>query len=210
MNNASKCAIALLLTGTGILGSVTGHAQTQTVAAKKVGTITITTNPVVPAPGVATVVNVTLPVADASGFVALLDGNEVVGSAPVMSGSATITLTAEKAPTHPLVAVYSGDKTYAAATTAATASPAEQVTFGSNGQAPLVIATAPTPGHESEFATYTVKVPDPAAKGIVLFVLDGSLVGSGTINNGVVTVVRGIGSMHIVYTGDDRHTPVLL
>lgn len=208
--NHSVKAVAMLVT---CFLSLSAAAQVAPTFSGSVnpGALSITANPATPSGSVPTAFTVALQASDSTGIVALLDGHELIGWGTLVNGVSTVILPAEKVPSHTVVAIYSGDKHYAAVSTSSnTSNSSDQITFGTNGVPAITVSTVPTPGHEKEFATYTVKFPDATATGLVLFVLNGAVVGSGTIEGGTVTLTRGIGTMHIIYTGDDKHAPVSL
>jgi len=148
-------------------------------------------------------VTVSLPVNDASGLVVLLRGHEVIGSAPVLSSKASLTIKSVAQADDSLVAVYCGDSHYGPASTDTTIG---TKALSANGSPAITVTTTPTPGHETEFATYVATLPVKDARGLFLFLLNNTLVASTPVREGAATEVRGIGSLKVVYTGDRQYS----
>jgi sugar lactone lactonase YvrE len=147
-----------------------------------------------------------------TGTVQFLDGAVVMGSGPLSSSGATGTASFSTSSltlgAHLITAVYSGDETNAASTSAALSQSVKQLTT-------LVLQSSANPSLQSATITLTATV---AATGVmptgqVVFSDGGTVLGSGTLNAGgvatlsIATLTIGQHALTASYAGDGNNGP---
>src|SRR5580658_1461238 len=142
----------------------------------------------------------------ATGTVTFNDGATSLGSAPLTSSSATLSISTLAAGSHSITAVYSGDTNNATATSSALT---QQVNASS---ALSVVSSSPTSvlGNPVTF-TLTVTSPD-SPTGTVKLYNGTTLLGSATLSNGSASIPisglpAGSNTLTAVYSGDSLNAP---
>jgi hypothetical protein len=154
---------------------------------------------------------VTGDLATPTGTVAFTDGAAELGSAPVVNGQASLTVTALPVGAHTIVAAYSGDDFYDASVSGGVAhevlSPATTTAITSSAN--------PAPRRATVTFTAIVAPVDPrtgALTGMVQFFDGTTLLGTAAINAGQArlstsVLIPGVHSVSARYSGDLVHTP---
>jgi sugar lactone lactonase YvrE len=182
------------------LGS-TSALLTQTI--NKIATTTALTsapNPSIAGSGVTFTATVTP--AAATGTIQFLDGTTVLGTGTLASGSATFTTSTLTPGTHSVTAVYSGDASNAASTSAGV-SQSVKLSPG------LTLTSSQNPSTVGQTVAFTANL-NPAATGTVQF-LDGTAVlATVTVSSGAATfstsaLTQGAHSITAAYGGDSNY-----
>ena len=169
-------------------------------------------NPVLPAPVVSptnpiasTPVTITQTVpAGVSGPVTFYDGSTVLGTAPIVSGTATLTIPSLPVGPHPISTTTPGDTNNNPAT-----SPTTNVTV-SKSTPTVTVATSGTTTYGSA-VTITATLPT-GVTGTVTITSGGVTLGTGTVVNGIVTITTstlptGTDPITATYNGDVNNNP---
>jgi hypothetical protein len=165
--------------------------------------VTATPNPA--APGSQVTITATVSPAAATGTVYFYVNSSLLGSAPLSGGQAAYTWTASGSNAS-ILAAYSGDPVYAP-------SPSSSVTVTIQRLATTTAITAtPNPSNLGQAVTLTATVTSATATGTVQFYGSGSLLGTGTLTNGVATLstsfaAAGPVTLYATYSGDNNNAP---
>src|SRR5262249_30486947 len=135
-------------------------------------TLSATVSAVAPAPGVP------------AGTVTFRDGATVLGTATLVNGSASISISTLTVGTHPLTATYSGSATFAASTSATV----NQIVNPGTSATPL--PSPPNPSIAGQPVTLTATVASPAGvpTGTVTFRDGATVIGTATLVNGSASI----------------------
>ena len=129
---------------------------------------------------------------------------EPIGTAPIVGGTATITVPSLPIGTNPITATTSGDANNNPATSAPTT-----VTV-SQGTTPVLVAPIVTPNNPAPNTPVTITEPIPSGvTGPINFYDGGTLLGTGTISGGTATLTvpsLPIGTNQITATGVNTST----
>jgi hypothetical protein len=145
-----------------------------------------------------------------SGTVTFKDGTTVLGTATLSNGVATLSTAALAVGSHSITAVYSGDSNFTRSTSAAvteTINQATTTTTLTSSASKAVVGQLLT-----LTATISVGAPGAAApSGTVTFMDGNTVLGTGTVSNGVVTfqtskLSKGKHTLTAVYSGDANLT----
>ena len=144
--------------------------------------------------------------ASATGTVQFLDGVNALGTATLSSGTAVLAVSNLAVGSHTLTAVYSGDGSDTASTSAAVA-----VTV-SKANSSVAVASSLNPAVAGQSVTFTATVAPAAATGTVQFQDGGTALGTVTVTGGVAalatsTLAAGTHSITAVYSGDSAYNP---
>jgi len=141
-----------------------------------------------------------------TGSVKFYDGTTLLGSGTLASGTASISVSTLALGAHSITGVYSGDATYANAT-----SPVFQQVIGAIATSLTTLVSSSNPAIVGQSITFTATVTSTTAgtpTGTVQFFSDGTSIGTGTLNGSAVatastsTLVFGNHSITSVYSGD--------
>jgi hypothetical protein len=145
-----------------------------------------------------------------TGTVSFFDGATLLGTSPLIAGTATLTTSTLSIGSHALTAVYSGDTDFAGST-----SPMDTQTVA-QAATTTALTSAPDPSvsGEAKLLTATVAVTPPGSgtpTGTVSFFDGATLLGTASLNNGTATFTTsalGVGSHSLtaVYSGDTDFT----
>ena len=162
----------------------------------------VVSNPNVP-PNTSETISETVP-PGVTGTVTFTDGGTTIGTAPIVNGTATITVPSLPIGTNPITATTSGDANNNPATSGATT-----VTV-SQSSTPVLVAPIVTPNNPSPNSPVTITEPIPSGvTGPINFYNGGTLLGTGTISNGVATITipsLPVGTDQITATGINTST----
>lgn len=162
--------------------------------------------PVVSAPTITTggseTITETVP-SGVSGPVTFSNGTTVIGTAPIVGGVATITVTNLPVGSDPITASTPGDANNNPAT-----SPATTVTV-TKGTPTVGLASSLNPSTANQPVTFTATVPT-GATGTVTFTDGGTTIGTATVTNGVATITdssltAGSHTITASYGGDNSY-----
>jgi hypothetical protein len=140
-----------------------------------------------------------------SGPVTFSDGSTPIGTAPIIGGVATITVTNLPLGTDPITASTPGD-----ANNNPAVSPPVVVTVGK--AAPTVVVTSSlNPSIINQSVTFTATAP-AGATGSITFLDGATILGTGTLNNGQATLttstlIVGTHPITVSYSGDTNNNP---
>jgi predicted thioesterase len=220
--------VATLVTGTLPVGtdSITAtylgdanYAQVITAPVNQVVTPVPTTATLAAGPnpttfGTQVTITETIPVVNgtpATGIVTFLSNGNVIGTGTINAqGVASITSTTLPVGTDPITATYPGNTNY----TAVNSGPVNEIVNKANGPNTLTVNPDPAPFGAPVTLTDTIPtVGGVAPTGTVNFYNNGTLIGTGTVTNGVATLVTStlpVGSDPItaVYSGDPNYTTI--
>ncbi len=141
-----------------------------------------------------------------TGSVKFYDGATLLGSGTLASGTASISVSTLALGAHSITGVYSGDTTYANAT-----SPVFQQVIGAIATSLTTLVSSGNPAIVGQSVTFTATVTSTTAgtpTGTVQFFSDGTSIGTGTLNGSAITTVAtttlafGTHSITAVYSGD--------
>jgi len=141
-----------------------------------------------------------------TGTVKFYDGATLLGTQMLASGTASISVSTLALGAHPITGVYSGDSTYANAT-----SPVFQQVIGAIATSTTALVSSVNPAIVGQSVTFTATVTSSTAgtpTGTVQFFSDGTSIGTGTLNGSATTsvsdsaLVFGPHSITAVYSGD--------
>jgi hypothetical protein len=142
-----------------------------------------------------------------TGQVTFMDGSQVVGTAPLVNGTATFTDTISTSGPHAFQADYAGD----GSTFDQSASPAVTVT-ADPAAATVALSTSATTANPGDAVTFAATVTPaspglPAPTGVVTFFDGTTVLGTGTVTAGVATyqtssLLSGAHSIGAMYGGD--------
>jgi protocatechuate 3,4-dioxygenase beta subunit len=146
----------------------------------------------------------------ASGTVTFYNGTLSLGTGTPSGGTATLTVTFSSAQTASLTAVYGGDSSYAASTSAAITITVTAVVGTIATSTSLSVSTTAIIVGTS--ITLTAQVTPTAATGTVTFYNGTTSLGSGTISNGIATLAVSFStaqtaSLSASYAGDTTYAP---
>ena len=163
-------------------------------------TTTLTTTPNPSVPGTAVQLNVTVSPAAATGTVSFYAGGTLLGTATLVGGQAQLSATTLPAGSNLLMAVYSGDLTYAVTTS-------NSVTQVVAAAPSVTVASSLNPSTAGQAVSLTASLVPATATGTVQFLDGGSALGTSTISGGaaslaVSTLTAGPHSITAVYSGD--------
>ena len=141
---------------------------------------------------------------EATGTVTFTEGTTVLGTAPIVSGTAVYTVTDLSVGDHSLVATYSGDGTYPGASSAVVT---QTVTLADTD---VFITSEPNPAMVGETVTFTATVTPVEATGIVSFTEGETLLGAASLISGTAvytTSSLSLGNHQIIatYGGDNNY-----
>ena len=182
----------------------TSAAITQTVG-KGTASVALSSSVNPSAVGQPTVFSARITPSSATGVVQFLDGTTVLGTAPLSSGQASLTVSALAAGTHSITAAYAGDSNNTAATSSAVAQSVNKTTSS------VTVAPSPNPSVLGQPVTITAKITPASATGSVQF-LDGSnALGTVPLSGGTAalttsTLALGTHSITAAYSGDGGNT----
>ena len=132
------------------------------------------------------------------------NGGTPIGSAPIVNGTATITVPSLPIGTNPITATTSGDANNNPATSSATTVTVTQ------SSTPVLVAPIVTPNNPAPNSPVTITEPIPSGvTGPINFYNGGTLLGTGTISNGVATITipsLPVGTDQITATGVNTST----
>ena len=172
-------------------------ASPSSLVVKAPSTAVVTAAPAAPVYGQAVQLTASVPAA-ATGSVQFLDGATVLGSVPVSSGTAVLSVPSFSAGTHSITGTYSGDATYAGIT-----SPAVAVTV-TKATSSITLSSSQNPAPSGQAVTFTIVLTPAATTGSVQL-MEGSTVlanlGVG-ITTASVSFTVGSHSVTAVYSGD--------
>jgi hypothetical protein len=140
-----------------------------------------------------------------SGPVTFSNGSTPIGTAPIIGGVATITVTTLPLGSDPITASTPGDANNNPAT-----SPSVTVTVGKATPA-VTVSSSLNPSTVNQSVTFTATAP-ASATGTITFLDGATILGTGTLNNGQTTLATStliVGS-HIItvsYAGDANNNP---
>ena len=183
--SAGTHSITAAYSGDTTYSTSTSAALLQIVNNSKTNTATTLTSSVNPSVSGQTVtLSATVSPTAATGTITFLDGNVAVGTATLSGGKGTLSTSALSAGTHSITAVYSGDTTYNASTSAALLQ-----TVKANST--IKLNTDYNPSATSQAVNLTATVSPSAATGVVTFTYQANgaanLMGSGTLIGGTAT-----------------------
>ena len=177
-------------TSTTLVSSANPSASGQAV------TFTATVGPVAPATGTPT------------GTVTFKDGSTTLGTGTLSGGAATFTTSALAVGTHSITAVYGGDASFAASTSAALSQVVNQALAATS----TTLAASPNPSASGQAVTFTATVGPVAPAtgtptGTVTFKDGSTTLGTGTLSGGAATFTTsalavGTHSITAAYGGD--------
>ena len=150
-----------------------------------------------------TTVDVALP-SDATGDVTLKVDGKLAGAADVINGTANLTVPSLTAGNHTIEIIYSGDNKYSEASKTKNCTVSKQ-----NTTAEVSVPANATYGDNE---SVNIKLPSDAT-GNVTVKADGEGVGFAEVINGTASIVlpalsAGNHEVEVVYSGDDKYTPV--
>jgi hypothetical protein len=139
--------------------------------------------------------------ATATGGVTFYDGSTALGTSPIASGVASISLTTLAVGTHSLTAVYGGDSNEASST-----SPVVTQTVTVRPTT-TTLASSPNPSNHGQTVTLTATVSPSTATGTVTFYNQSTALGTGVLSGGaatlpISTLVVGTFFLSATYGGD--------
>jgi uncharacterized protein (TIGR03437 family) len=159
--------------------------STSTTFSEVVGLATtstaLTASPNPSTPGQTVTFTATVTPSAATGTVTFNDGASTLGTGTLSSGVATFSTKTLSTATHPITAVYSGDSNYSASTSSVVS---QTVTSSSTG---IALTSSLNPSSFGQNVVFTATVTPVPASGMVTFLDGGTMVGSGTLTNGVAT-----------------------
>ena len=178
----------------------TSAALSETVTTKPT-TIALTSSVNPAAPNQSTTLTATVTPSTATGTVTFKDGATTLGTGTLSSGVATLAVTFTSSGAHGLTAVYAGDASDAASTSAALG---ETVTLNATT---TVLTSSVNPAALNQNATLTATVTPATATGTVTFKDGTTTLGTGALSSGVATLAAnfsttGAHSLTAVYGGD--------
>jgi parallel beta-helix repeat protein len=146
----------------------------------------------------------TLSSAAATGTVTFMEGSATLGAANVVNGVATLDLTMLGVGSHAIAAVYSGDSSYAASTSAALTQVVNKIATTT------ALSSSVNPSNFAQDVTLTATVSSTTVTGIVTFMDGTNSLGTVSVVNGVAkldltTLAVGSHSITAVYTGDGNY-----
>ena len=141
----------------------------------------------------------------ATGTVTFIDGSATVGAATLNVGVATFSTSALAVGSHSITAAYSGDTNYGGTSSVLV----QTVNPATKASTITMLNSSPNPSSVGQTVTFTTTVAPAAATGTVSFLDGGVALGSGTLNNGAVTVssstlAAGVHSITATYNGDSN------
>jgi sugar lactone lactonase YvrE len=142
-----------------------------------------------------------------TGTINFFDGTTLIGTANVTGGAASISVSFSTVGIHPITAVYSGDTNYATASSAVL--PQDVI----NPVAATGFTSSVNPSLIGQTTVLTLTLSNPAATGTVSFYNGTTLIGTGTVINGVATLATSFSAagsfpLTAVYTGDLNNSGV--
>ncbi len=184
-------------------GAATSGALTQVVnKATPVIPPPVVSNPNVPSNTPETITETVPP--GVTGTVTFSNDGTSIGSAPIVNGTATITVPSLPIGTNPITATTSGDANNNPATSSATTVTVTQ------SSTPVLVAPIVTPNNPAPNSPVTITEPIPSGvTGPINFYNGGTLLGTGTISNGVATITipsLPVGTDQITATGINTST----
>jgi hypothetical protein len=161
--------------------------------------------------GQSTTLSAFLSATNATGAVSFYDGATLLGGGTVANGLATLSASFNTTGAHSLTAVYSGDSTFAQATSPALTQNVQTTTIAGG------LTSSVNPSQTGQSTTLSVTLTNngtaPAPTGTVTFSAGGVTLGSATISNGVASLSTSfatVGSYTLtaVYSGDTSNATV--
>ena len=201
---AGTHSITVVYSGDASYAASTSAAAVLTVTKAASGvTLVSSLNPSVAGQAVTFTAAATPP--SATGTVQFLDGATVIGTAPLIGGSAPLATAALATGTHAITAIYSGDANFSGATSVAVAQLVKAVTATTlSASASTAIAGQPI--------TFTAAVAPASAAGSVQFLDGATVIGTVTLSGGSAALTvssLGLGSHSITatYAGAAGYAP---
>ena len=197
-------AITVVYGGSGTHMGSSSAALTQTVT--KVSSSASLSSSVNPsATGQPVTFTVALTPATATGTVQIKDGATTLATVSLAAGTASYTTSALAAGSHPITAMYAGDATTNASTSAALPQSIRTATT-------LTLTSNRNPARSPQTVTFTANVSANTATGTVQFFDGTTLLGTGTFSSGQATLARsgmsvGTHPIKAVYGGSANHAP---
>jgi hypothetical protein len=192
--------LAAVYSGDG--NDVASTSATVIVTVSKIGSSLALTSSANPAlAGQPVTFTATLSPLGATGTVQFLDGTTLLGTVPVVGGSASLVVPALGAETHSVTAVYSGDSNYGTATSPVLAETVNKTAVS------VGLTSSPNPAVLGTAVTFTATVTPSAATGTVQFLDGTTALGLASVTAGAATLATsalavGSHSITAVYGGD--------
>jgi sugar lactone lactonase YvrE len=144
-----------------------------------------------------------IPFPGPTGTMQFLDGGVPLGTAALVSSSATLSVSTLGAGSHSITAVYSGDANDASSTSA-------PVTVSvSKANAAIALTASPNPSVAGQPVTFTAAVSPSSSTGTVQFLDGATVIGTAALNNGAASLSAalavGTHSVTAVYSGDANY-----
>jgi len=193
--------------GNSSYGPSTSSALTQTVNSGATATTTVVTSSKNPsAYGDSVTFTATVNSTSATGTVTFKDGATTLGSTTLTSGSGTLMTSSLTAGTHLIIAVYSGDGTFAGSTSAALSQTVNKANTATT------LTANPLSSKRAQTVTFTANVGPSTATGTISFFDASTLLGTGTLTAGKATfstsrLAIGVHSITAKYGGDSNYNP---
>ena len=192
-------SITAVCLGDGNLNPVTSAVLTQTITAPT--TLTVNSPGAQSTWGQPVTFTASITPAAATGAIQFSDGPTSIGSAPLSGGTASLTMPSLSVGNHPIQASYNGDGVYLSTSSSV------WVQTVNKASTTISMVSSTNPATAGQAFSVTATVSPAAATGTVQFLNGSTVLGTGTVTNGVTTASISISaggsySLTAQYSGD--------